>query len=634
MEFFEYLLKLTGFSKIAEMSVNRIKVLESAIRIARDKYYAGTPVMTDMEFDTIEEELKKLSPDSPVLQEVGGEPTGKKIRHKIPMGSLNKAQSYSELSKWFKSLGNCGKLMVTDKLDGLSVDLRYEITLKQALTRGKDNFGEVITDNVSVMKGLPKSIPNFYGNIRGEIIITKEDHKRHFPDDPNPRNSAAGAAKRLDNSKAKFCTIICYRVYPDSGMFETKEAEFDFLKKSGFAVPNYFIASNVEKVESIYNDYIDHFRESLPYEIDGLVVEVNDNQKALSIGTDLMHPAFAIAYKFPHATGETTLRGIIPQTGKTGRVTPVGTFDPVNLAGAAVAKASLATYSFVRDMDLGPGDVIVVSRRNDVIPKIERVVKKSSNPRFKIPTKCPSCNSSLEQQGEYLVCPNTGICRAQVEGAALNWLKKIGVLEWGDAIMTDLHDSGMLNDISDLYKITESQLSEFVGRKRAKTMIDTLNSKKEIPLHIFVGSLGINGIGRTNAKAIVDAGFDSIEKMLNADEDEIAEIPNMGEIRASDFVSGIHADAKVISKLISRGVIPTSPKFGTLTGKSFCMTGFRDPVLADAIEAKGGVIKSSVGKGLTYLIQKDPNSLSEKTRKAMSYGTTIIGLDEARKLAL
>jgi DNA ligase (NAD+) len=638
--FFEYLLKCVGMSEMAELSIpsNKAKLIsyiETKILEANKAYESGTPVMSDADYDSLENELRKLDHKNPLLAQVGSSiSSAGKVKHGVPMGSLSKAQSYEDLLKWYKTLGSvsggCGLLIVSDKLDGISIDLRYKDgSLIQAVTRGDGIYGEDITRNVLAMKGAGSFSQTFTGNIRGEIVITKRDFSTFFKGDSSPRNSAAGAAKRLDTSKAIYCTVICYRVLPSSGHYGSKHDEFAFLNDNGFLTPEWNTFRTIKEVEDYYKYYVDGERETLDYEIDGLVVEVDDNYKALEIGTDPFHPEYAIAYKFPHATAETELLNITWQVGKTGRVTPVGFFNVVNLCGANVSKASLATARFVSEMKLGKDDVVLVSRRNDVIPKIEKVIKHSTGQRFRIPDYCPTCATKLEEEGEYLICPNIVGCRDQVEGMALNWLKKIGVLEWGDAIISELHERNNLDDLSGLYRINEKYLSTIVGDKRARTMIDTLNSKKAIPIHIFVGSLGIKGIGRTITKSIVDFGYDTLEKMYRADYRALNDIPGMGLTRAKDFENGINGARVVIGKMLNLGVTIIGPKSGSLTGKSFCMTGFRDSELAEAIENLGGVVKSSVGQGLTYLVQKDANSKSEKTKKALSYGTKIIDCNDA-----
>ena len=591
-----------------------------------ERYSAGTPVITDYTFDVLEKEYP--------TDKIGSKPAAgfEKVRHAVPMGSLSKAQTESDVKSWIKGLGrNPWPLFISDKLDGISVSIEYKNgSLVRAVTRGDGQFGEDITRNVIVMKGVKRHIPNFTGFLRGEIVVKRSDF-HNFVGASNPRNSAAGAAKSLhDNSKAKFCTVLFYRIIP---YLHSKRDEFKQLRLWGLETPRFTWANNIDEVIRFYNEYVNSQRSRLDYDIDGLVIEIDDTEKAFSVGTDPSHPEYAIAFKFPHAEGETILRQVLWQVGNTGRVTPVAVFDAVPLAGAMVSRASLATVGLLREKQLEIGSKIVVSRRNDVIPMVERALSRGTQ-SVKIPKTCPSCNHELDEEGEYLICPNVGACPAQIQGAVLNYTKKIGVLEWGDTVVKALCDSGMVKTLPDIYEIDVEELAElqmesgrFVGMKTAEKMLDNLEEKNELPLHVFVGALGIKGIGRTMCKLLVDAGFDTLDSMESADIEELSEVPGFGFVRAEEFVAGISERSNMIDRMIQHVEI-LEPTSGAMTGKSVCMTGFRDAEMVAEIERQGGSIKSSVGKGLTYLVQKDPAAVSEKSKKALSYGVEIVSIEE------
>jgi DNA ligase (NAD+) len=435
--------------------------------------------------------------------------------------------------------------------------------------------------------------------------------------------------------------------------YATKEDEFLALGEIGFTnIPNCHITPKVGRkkfsalatVFSIYKKYVDTVRDSLDYEIDGLVVCLNDNAKWAAAGERNHRPAGSIAFKFPHDSAKTVLRNIVWQVGNTGRVTPVAEFDSVSLAGANVRRASLHNVSNIKRIaaeygdcyGLGAGDTIMVSRRNDVIPYVESLVS-TMNPSHNFegihPNECPECQTSLVFEGEYLVCPNTLSCPAQVSGGIKRWIKKVGILDWGDAIIEALCEDGMVNDPADLYKLTYDQLSalELSGRvvgTAAERMLTNLHDKKELPLNVFVGSLGIPLVARSMCKIIVDAGYDTIDKMAAATENEISSIHGVGGTKAQSFVEGFRFRSGLISKLMMQGITIKQPSNGALTGMTVCMTGFRDAVMQEAIESAGGTIKSGVVKNLTYLVSKDPNSTSGKAKKARAQGTTVIGQDD------
>jgi len=358
--------------------------LAQKVEAARAAYYNATPLMSDAGFDALEEELRKLDPDHWLLKVVGAPPGDAgwpKVRHSIPMGSLNKAQVYQEMAKWSQALGN-QELFLTEKLDGISVSLRYlDGHFRQAITRGDGLIGEDITRNVSLMKGVVPTLgkspfdpfKEWSGHLRGEIVCFKSDHVKYFPGESNPRNTASGTAKRQANpEKCQHLTVLVYQVLPDSGTLPTtKQEELALARAMGFTTPHHAICPDLTRVENIYQRYVATAREKLDYDIDGLVLEVNSVSKAEDLGLLNGRPKGAIAYKFPHDQKETILVDVIWQVGNSGRITPVAVFEPVDLAGAKVTRASLHNVKRFNELQLTRGCRILVSRRNDVIPAVE-----------------------------------------------------------------------------------------------------------------------------------------------------------------------------------------------------------------------------------------------------------------------
>jgi DNA ligase (NAD+) len=251
---------------------------------------------------------------------------------------------------------------------------------------------------------------------------------------------------------------------------------------------------------------------------------------------------------------------------------------------------------------------------------------------FTAPTACPSCAGVLTRDGEYLVCRSTE-CEAQASGAIKRWVAKIGVLHLGETVIEAAVEAGLIEDIADLYAVDPDAVAGlYLGGRKVGGMADrgfvSLKSKMKLPLHVIVGSIGIPLIGRSMAKTIVDGGFDTLSKMMKAKTSEVAAIPGVGETKARSFVEGFQQRAGLIAKIIGNGVTVAATG-GHLAGKSFCMTGFRDAAMQDAIEKAGGTIKSSVSKGLTYLIAQDKTSTSGKAQKARDYGTKVIDISDA-----
>lgn len=550
----------------------------------------------------------------------------------------------------------------SEKLDGVSILLYYVGGhLKQAITRGDGAVGEDITRNVLRMKGVVPFVSGFDGDIRGEIILTKSDHAAHFPTYANPRNAASGIAKRIDGQGSEHLTVVHYRLRRTAKPISTKVTELKVLERIGAKVPNWGVFCTADEANTVYQWYVHGSRARLDYDIDGLVFEVDNQTLFDDLGELNSRPRAAVAFKFPHDQKTTILRDIQWQVGNTGRITPVAIFDEVLLAGARVTNASLHNLSNIAKILQAPspsgqpvmfatprgdhfvaGDQILVSRRNDVIPGVEAIVQGSllaSATPLLPPTTCPACSTTLTRDGEYLVCPNNDMCSAQISGAVKRWVAGLGLKGWGDAIIDALCDGGWVSEPADLYALDAGELAEveMSGRRigsTADTILAELNAKgREIPLHVFVGSLNIPLCSRSTCQTIADAGYDSLDKMRAATDTEIAAIPGMGAGRGQAFTEGLVSKASVIDKLLANGVKIKVKATGTLTGKSFCFTGFRDGDLEAKIEGLGGAMKSSAVKGLTYLVAQDPSSNSGKAQKARAQGTTIIGVDEAWDLA-
>ena len=626
--------------------------LLTKLKEANEAYRNGTPTMTDAEYDALENELRlslTTTTESVRKATLGflasiGAPAPQngwaKVKHRVPMGSLNKAQNEADMKSW--TSGKSG-FLVMDKLDGISISLRYESgVLTQAVTRGDGEVGEDITRNVRLMK-VPCDTEdlNFTGYVRGEIVCLHEDFAKHFQGESNPRNTASGTAKRQsDNSKCKHLTVVAFQLLPDSGDLPTKSDEIATLMNLNFSIPSRIITSDIKGIQKVYDRYLETTRDSLPYDVDGLVVCLNDNAAHASAGMKNHRPAGSIAYKFPHEAMPTTLQNVRWQVGRSGRITPVAEFDTVNLAGANVKQASLHNVSnmgkvaaHANESVLRVGDRVLVSRRNDVIPFVESLLQTNNGAVFSAPTECSECGTHTKMVGEYLICPNTADCPAQVAGSIKRWVKKVGILGWGDTTIDGLCSQGTIEDIADLYTLDPVATSkiELDGRRiggNAKIFLTDLNSKKELPLHTIVGSLGIPLMGRSMVKRIVDAGYDTVDKMSEASVDDLASIPDMGQSKAEAFVDGLVIRLPLITKLFANGITLKAKTTGGLSGTSICMTGFRDAAMTDTIEEQGGAVKRGVSKNLDILVCKDPNSTSGKAKKARDLGIKVIGVDD------
>jgi len=638
-----------------------IQQLTDRLETANEAYRNGAPTMTDAQYDALENELRAAAATaSPADRKTAtsflakiGAPAPQngwaKVKHRVPMSSLNKAQDEADMRAWAPAIRgltpiSCSDLFVMDKLDGISISLRYEHgVLAQAVTRGDGTVGEDITRNVRLMD-VPNDTRdmNFTGYVRGEIVCLKSTFAKHFVGESNPRNTAAGTAKRQsDNSKCKHLTVVAFQWLPDAGDLPTKREEVQALANAGFSIPRTSVEKNASGVQFAYDLYIASERDALDYEIDGLVIVLNDNAAWKAAGEKNHRPAGSVAYKFPHESQPTTLNDIRWQVGKSGRITPVADFDSVNLAGANVQKASLHNIANIGriaatagHLGLRKGDRITVSRRNDVIPYVEALLTtKGTAPLLDPPTDCPCCGTATVMEGEYLVCPHDQTCASQIAGLVKRWIKKVGILGWGGSTIDGLCDQDIISDPADLYTLDADDVAkvEIDGRRiggNAHHFLTDLHAKSELPLHVIVGSLGIPLMGRSMCKRIVDAGHDTLDDLAFVSVDDLASIPDMGRSKAVAFREGFDARIELIMKMIENGVTIKAATTGPLLGTSICMTGFRDADMVDTIEDQGGAVKSGVSKTLDILVCKDPTSTSGKAQKARKYGTEVIGIDE------
>jgi len=530
-------------------------------------------------------------------------------------------------------------------------------SLARGVTRGKKDpqtgrmVGVDITENVKLMKGLVKVIPGFTGFIRAEIVLLKSDWKAHFPTMVNPRNGAVGIAKREDSARSdnQHLTVIAYEIRRDGGRkIASKRVEFRLLERLGFRTPAWECFIDLPDALAWHKEYQDTKRATLDYDIDGLIYEEDDRDFFDSLGTSGRGPVGSTAFKFTADAANTILEGIENQVGPTGIVTPVAVFKEVVLSGASVKRASLANWGIIGDLlhksgkpAFAIGDTIFVSRRGDVIPKVEKWVKATTDaaPIFQSqPTDCPSCSGKLTMVGAFLKCLGDN-CPAQGAGAIDRWTSKLDIKGWGDGIIVPLYEAGLIREPADLYVLNLSKATQIrdgngtrLGRK-VQIAHDNLMKLTDLPLHLLIGSLGIPMMARSMCQKIVQAGYDTLPKMEMATEAEIASIPGVGTRKAREFVNGLRDREEIINHLLLAGITIKAPVTGPLKGKSFCFTGFRDSNLERAIEGLGGVMKSGVSRSLTYLVASDPTADSGKAKKARKYGVQVIGITAAEQMA-
>lgn len=636
------------------MNKDDIKKLADRIVAARDAYYnKNKPIMSDAAFDTLCAELRAVVPNHQALTMTGAPVNSawKKARHEIPMGSLDKVQTPDEMTKWAEDLPASakGKLFWTEKLDGISIELIYvHGKLTQAITRGDGVTGEDITVNAKKMHGVLSQVPfvlgslstapntsHFNGSLRGEIIMRRSKHKKHFPEMSNPRNGASGVAKRLDGKDVQHIDVMLYQAIGQMH-FNTQKEEFEWLEKIGAQVPNWGIVAKVDEINKIWHRYQKDDRDKLDYDIDGLVIRVNHLSEQIAMGEKDLKPLGAIAYKFESEKARSHAREIEDSVGNTGNITPVCVFDEVTLMGAKVTRASLYNYKYIRQLGLDIGAEILVGRANDVIPRVEEVITGTGSIR-KPPKKCPECSGAVQFEGDFLVCTNVDGCPAQIKGRIFTWIAQHDILEWGTSVVEKLYEKKMVTTIADLYKLSVKELAALdrMGEKSAQNLYDSLWSKNEITLDNFLGGLNISMIGASMIRMVMNSGHDSLAKILAMSESQLKNVNGFGPEKAKSLHEGLQRNKQLIRDLQTNGVKIKAKVFGTLTGKTFCFTGamkHKRAELETLVEEKGGALKS-VGKSLDYLVIDDPASNSSKAQAARKFNVKLISEDEFIRMA-
>ncbi|MCR4954378.1 MAG: NAD-dependent DNA ligase LigA [Treponema sp.] len=630
---------------------NRIRELETLITKYQKSYYNGEAEISDAEFDALWDELKEKDPSNKILQAVGADSGNfQKIRHVMPMGSQEKAANPEQFLAWAVK-HDYDEYLVEFKLDGASLELQYERGyLVRAVTRGDGTIGDDITANAKKMNGVLPAIfvdgkvLDFTGGVRGEVIMTHQVHKTHFSDKANCRNAANGLMKRKDGTGSEYLTLITYDALETTGKkyFNDEEEKINFLKSAGFNVVRLNICKNAQEVIDYRAKVMEERKSTLEYDIDGLVVK----ERAINFeDASRARPDRQIAFKFSLDEAVTVLRKV-EWSMNGGTYTPVAIFDEVELNGTKVQRASLANPDTMRKLGVKIGSHVVVVKRGEIIPKIESVVPEEIlTSEIIFPKKCETCGAELVDDGSRLYCPNKA-CPKRILHQLLKWQQVVDIRDLGETLITSLYKDGRLKCISDIYSLhIEELVPYFLNEESIEAEKESLGAKKvyasiqahrKMNLQTFVAGFDIEGFGETLAEKLVGAGFDSLEKLLNATEDQIAAVYGFAEITAHTIVSGLKENADEMRNLANGIIEIESSGGGKLSGKSFCFTGELVTMKrADAeqlVKKNGGQTKSSVTKDLSYLVTNDTSSGSSKNQKAAKFGIPIINEEEFLKM--
>ena len=633
-------------------SLSRIKDLEKLITQYQKSYYNGEAEITDEEFDHLWDELKSLDADNPLLKKIGADSGAfEKARHIMPMGSQEKAADPEQFLAW-ASRHEYPEYLVEFKLDGASLELQYSHgKLVRAVTRGDGTVGDDITANAKNFSGVLHNLSSdgsdidFTGGIRGEVIMTHYVYKTKFSDKANCRNAANGLMKRKDGEGSENLTLIVYDALSsdEKTFFSDEEGKLEWLKQLGFnTVPLHICKSAGEVVE--YRAHIMEIRNSLDYDIDGLVVkERNINLEDLSRA----RPDRQIAFKFSLEEAVSVLR-FVEWSKSGGTYTPVAIFDEVPLNGTIVKRASLSNPSAMRKLGVKIGCKVVVVKRGEIIPKIESAFHENEADESEItfPEKCETCGSALIDDDTRLFCPNKN-CPKRILHRLLKWVQTADIRDLGETLVISLFNSGKVKRISDFYKLTESELTPFFLNEEsmaqekkslgAEKVIKSINARRNLTLAAFIAGFDIEGIGETSVEKLVESGFDSLEKLLSMKVEEAAAVYGFAEITAKIAVQGLAENAEEMRFLAANFITLQEISTGSLSGKSFCFTGELNTIkrseAQSLVKSLGGICRTSVTKDLTYLVTNDTASGSSKNQKAAKLGVTVINEKEFLAMA-
>ena len=648
----------------------RMRDLETKLIAMSKAYYVEEhPIASDSEYDALYDELVKLEKEYPEFKSLTS-PTSavgsdlsdflKEKEHTVPVLSLDKAYNVNEIENFInrckKECGNNVSFTLEEKIDGLSLVLYYKKgKLDVALTRGNGHIGGDVTASALRIKSIPKTIKeNIDIAVRGEVYISKDNFERINAtlDEPysNARNLASGILRRLENSESTKdylpLDIFVYEGWADE-IKSVKEHPkmLEYLKQLGFRTNEHItIFEKQFNIESEIKRKTEE-RKTLPYEIDGLVLKLNNFTMRETMGYTEHHPRWAIAYKFDSPSGKSKILGIDISVGRTGRITPRANLSPITLVGATITKATLHNSSYIEELELAIGDEVSVSRRGDVIPAVDEVLEKNTegNTTFKLPSICPSCGEPLQMKGANLFCVNEN-CKSRIQGETEYFVSKdcMDIEGLGPSVISDLLALGAIKDYTDLYYIDfKKVLSGKSGYKEKKIqgLINAVNKSKNQPFTRVLASVGIEGIGLSTAEKLVNAGLNSFDKFIeiskNNDIETLLKIDEVGEITAKNIVD-VFKNENLLRKIIRLkecGLNTASKESdnelisNVLEGQSWCVTGsiegYKNPDLAmEEIKKRGGRVVSGVSKKTTHLlVGSNPGS---KLQKATTFGTILI----------
>ena len=662
---------------------HRAAELRKQLEYHGHRYYVlDDPEVSDVEYDELLNELRDLeaehpelrSPDSPT-QRVGGTPLDKfpEVRHLQPMLSLANARNEEELAAWVvrseRYLARQGvemgevRFVTEPKIDGLAISLVFEDgVLVRGATRGNGEVGEDVTQNLRTIGAIPLRVDDAPPllEVRGEIYLPLAafaalNEQRASAGEPtyaNPRNTAAGSIRQLDPQLAasRPLSMWCYGIGATEGLsFESHHESLEWLRQHGFRVNrDVQVHDTVDEVVAACRAWEER-RHTLDFEIDGVVVKVDDLELQRQLGVVGREPRGAIAWKFPPTTATTTLRQVAWNVGRTGHMVPFAVLEPVQVSGVTVGMATLHNEEDLKRKDVRPGDEVIVMRAGDVIPQVVSPTAKAQKrkgraPAPEPPERCPACDTPTvkPEGGVWTICPNRAGCPGQVFQAVKHFVGAMDIEGLGEENARRFLDEGLIESFADIYGLTVDRLIELdrFGETSAGNLVNAIEASKEQPFHLVLYALGLPGIGYVNARNLAQH-LRSMDALLDASPEELTEVDGMGPVLAATVHDTLAEERtrELIEKLRDHGLEmeeegAAAPADGPLSGKTLVITGTLPNLSRDdatrRIEHAGGKVTGSVSKKTDYLVAGDDPGT--KYAKAQELGTEI--LDEAGLLKL
>jgi len=672
--------------KVAEVPreiVEKVESLRAEIRHHNELYYKkDAPEISDAEYDALMRELKSLedkypsliTPDSPT-QTVGaaaaeGGEKFSEVRHSVPMLSLENVANADEMKAWYeritKSLeGEEVEFVAEPKLDGLAVELIYENgNFALGSTRGDGTTGENVTGNLLTIEEIPRTINNAREllEVRGEVYMKlrdfqalnaarEEDGKTRFA---NPRNAAAGSLRQLDSkiTAGRKLSFFAYDVGSSSMKFGNQQSLLGYFKDHcGFQVAENYRCESLADIEKAYAGLIEK-RENLPFEIDGMVVKVNDFALRERLGIRSRSPRWAVAYKFPPRQEKTVLEDVEWSVGRTGAVTPVAHLTPVNIGGVTVKRASLHNMDEIERLGVKIGDTVIVERAGDVIPDVVRVVtdkRTGTEKEIRVPEKCPVCGSEVHRpEGEVVFRCTNITCPAQVKGHLQHFASRgcMDIEGLGERNVEIFMEKGFLNDPADIYRLAEKRDKlieiERFGEKSVDNLLDAIEESKSRPLWRVLNALGIRHVGEHVARVLAES-FGTIDALMSASKEEMEAVNEIGPVVAASVFDFFRNESNIslVNRLREAGVemsgdtkrvhVPGGP----FAGKTVVFTGGMESMSREAaqelVRKLGGKASGSVSKNTDLVVAGE--KAGSKYEKAVKLGIEIIDESEFLKRA-